>query len=115
MSDIKPVNYEYAGKVYFFDQRNPELCQKYPNGVKFDEQGFPDFSPYAIHEVKINMKGDYYHDFKVANSAVKLDRTPRGYTWHHHQDCTTMQLLPADLHNAVPHTGGVSMLKQKRS
>jgi len=40
-----------------------------------------------------------------------LQDTPDGYTWHHHQDCLTLQLVPWDLHSAVYHTGGVAMLK----
>lgn len=39
--------------------------------------------------------------------AEKL-RTERKLTWHHHEDGTTMQLIPADLNSVVPHTGGAS-------
>jgi A nuclease of the HNH/ENDO VII superfamily with conserved WHH len=31
---------------------------------------------------------------------------------HHHEDMTTMQLVPADLNNKVPHTGGASFVKR---
>ena len=38
-------------------------------------------------------------------------RTPRGFTWHHHEDMKTMLLAPGDLHIAVQHTGGVAVHK----
>jgi len=34
-----------------------------------------------------------------------------GYTWHHHQDRTTMQLIPTELHDAFRHSGGVWAIK----
>ncbi len=42
----------------------------------------------------------------------KTARSPLGYTWHHHQDRTTMQLVPSDLHSAVRYGGGVSVIKE---
>lgn len=40
-----------------------------------------------------------------------FDKTPEGYTWHHHQDEKTMQLVPADIHRKTGHTGGVANTK----
>ncbi len=102
-----------AGKVY--ELKDSALKEKYPEGVKFTEDGYPDFSPYAKESVTIDMKGDHYHDYKNANAAAGYDETPDDYIWHHHQDCKTMQLVPEDLHGAVPHTGGVSIIKHRKS
>lgn len=44
--------------------------------------------------------------YEMADSAA----VPDGYTWHHHQDGTTMQLVPTDLHDAVRHTGWAAIL-----
>lgn len=87
---------------------------KVTNGkpVKFKE-GYPDFSEYSEHTVTIDMKGNHGSDFTKANAEAGLDKTPKGMTWHHHQDGTTMQLVPQDLHNNVPHTGGNSVVNDK--
>lgn len=123
----KPANSEYANRS--FDRNNnpeiynknaekagryAELAKKYPEGVRFDAEGSPDFSRYAIKTVKIDVKGNYTSDFTKANEAAGLEEKPEGYTWHHHQDCETMQLVPTDLHNAVGHTGGVSLRRQEQ-
>lgn len=85
--------------------------------VKYDRNGYPDFSPHATKTVQIDdMKFDHYHDFKAANAKIGASgRTPPGspdFTWHHHQDGKTMQLVPTSIHNAAkggfPHAGGVS-------
>ncbi|HYO55634.1 HNH endonuclease [Archangium sp.] len=77
--------------------------------------GFPDFSPYAKYSVKIDMKGGAA-DFTTANNAMKqLDPDWRkklepgiDWTWHHHEDGMTMQLVPRKI-NKVPHQGGSSL------
>ena len=80
-------------------------------GIEFKD-GYPDFSPYATQRVQIDMKGNYTSDFTQANQAANLGNTPKGYTWHHHQDGVTMELVPTDIHRAVtPHTGGHSIVK----
>ena len=108
----KPINSEYAGKKYPLEKLSSKLQTKYPNSVNFTKDGYPDFSDYASKEVKIpNLTGDYYEDFSKANKAAGFDNTPPGYTWHHHQDGITMQLVPSDLHAAIRHTGGASKLR----
>jgi filamentous hemagglutinin len=106
------INKKYAGETYY--PSNSLLRSKYPNGVQFDSNGFPDFSPYSTTDVKIKITGEYADDFEAANRAAGHGgkKPPTGYTWHHHQDMTTMQLVPADLHNAVRYTGGMALLKQ---
>jgi hypothetical protein len=108
-----PVNSKYAGNTYFCEEGS-DLAEKYPDGVDFTDDGYPDFSPYAIEAVEIDMKGNYTTDFKDANEAAGLEETPDGYTWHHSQDCRTMLLIPTDIHSKVGHTGGVSILRKTR-
>jgi DNase/tRNase domain of colicin-like bacteriocin len=96
------------------------------------KKGFPIFDKWKVGEVKLpNMKGNHDTDFKNADKLFakkvgwfkKDGVTPDGkrveklrdtqkLTWHHHEDMTTMQLVPADLNNKVSHTGGASFVKR---
>jgi len=108
-----PQNFAYAGKVYDGPGWTPRLAEKYPNGVRFTADGFPDFAPYAQATVTFrpNFLGNRTTDFTEANGKAGLATMPDGYTWHHHQDTRTMLLVPIDLHDAVRHAGGVSIMK----
>jgi hypothetical protein len=88
-----------------------------PNGNQYAfRDGYPDFDnpdmrqylhPDAQGGVAIEMTGNRSHDFELANSAAGFDRTPRGYTWHHGDDGTSMYLAQTSAHrDVVPHTGG---------
>jgi len=106
-----PANYRYAGRVYDGPQWTPQLARRYPNGVRFTNDGFPDFSPYARNTARFpNGFQGSAADFAAANRQVGLPSTPRGFTWHHHQDTRTMQLIPTDMHEAIRHAGGVAIL-----
>ncbi|MDB5781861.1 PAAR-like domain-containing protein [Caballeronia mineralivorans] len=82
------------------------------------KNGYPDFSPYKYDgdlgesEVKIDMTGNNNADFKQANQQARFgagaNDHPDGYTWHHNEDGTTMQLIQSDVHDAAPHTGGAA-------
>ena len=41
----RPINSKYAGRVFDGDKWSPDLAKKYPDGVRFTNEGFPDFSP----------------------------------------------------------------------
>jgi hypothetical protein len=107
----KPRNGHYAGNTYY-EGLSDKLKGKYPDGVKFNEKGFPDFSPYAMKfengnsSVVIQAGLSPKADFAAANKAAGLAKKPKGFTWHHHEDTGVMQLIPTDLHKAVGHTGG---------
>ena len=106
-----PVNSAYAGQVYHL---SGDLGTKYPNGVAFSRQGFPDFTPYRVMEVKYKgLTGEYRIDEKLANELAGLPRTPTGYVWHHVEDGETLVLIPKDLHNAVRHTGGSAVIREQ--
>lgn len=108
----KPRNSQYAGKTYPKEKLPPELQKKYPKSVPFDKDGYPDFSAYTKKTVEVEgLTGNHAQDVAKANKAAGYDKTPDGHTWHHCPDGKTMQLVPSDLHAAVPHTGGASMLR----
>jgi hypothetical protein len=92
--------------------RNAHLAGKrHPvTGVPFDANGYPDFKAAGVvkAEVKITYTGSRARDFAAANAAAGLGETPKGMTWHHHQDRTTMQLVPTETHAKTGHTGGFS-------
>ncbi len=106
---VRIINKQYAGKIY---KLGGALAKKYPNGVKFTKAGFPDFSPYAKVRVIVNGLKGTSTDFAAANKAAGFKSTPNGYTWHHVEDGRTMLLVPTELHSAVGHTGGASLLRQ---
>lgn len=107
-----PRNYTYADKIFTAKDLPPELRAKYPRGVAFTPDGCPDFRGYMLREVKLEgVKGEGPVDFRRANEAAGLKKTPEGYIWHHHQDGRTMQLVPQDLHDAIEHTGGAAKVR----
>lgn len=111
-----PSNWTYAGKVYDGDRWTPELAKKYPNGVRFTDDGYPDFSPYAHKTTTIDPRfaGNHTSDFSTADRATGTTarhRRENELTWHHHQDGTTLLLVPRDIHDAVRHAGGVAIVK----
>lgn len=92
------------------------------------EDGYPDFSPYALQaraadgspvpaRVEIRMTGENGPDFGAARQAMadKLGlpkfKEPAGYTWHHNPDGVTMELIPSELHNNIPHSGGATLAR----
>ena len=106
-----PINSKYAGKVMPAEALPVGIRHKYPNGVRFSSDGYPIYDPYAIKTVKVKgLAGNRGIDNRKANAAAHFVETPDGYTWHHHEDGVTMQLVPTDLHDAVKHTGGVATI-----
>ncbi|HEX8558040.1 MAG TPA: HNH endonuclease [Pyrinomonadaceae bacterium] len=91
----------------------------YPNGRPVTyRNGYPDFSPHARQTVRIEMSptGNRAADFRAADAEVRRQlndpnwRKPDNMTWHHHEDGTTMQLVPRDIHQPAQHTGGVDIV-----
>ena len=78
-------------------------------GIPFKENGFPDFTGVAKVSVEIEQTGNRAADVKAANAAADLQSTPDGYSWHHHENGSTMQLVPRKIHAATGHTGGVAV------
>ena len=90
----------------------PALATKYPAGVRFNASGHPDLAPYARKTITLpNLKGDN-SDFNRADKAAGFSRgaRPSGFSWHHHEDGVTLQLVPTDLHRRIGHTGGCAAI-----
>ncbi|MFZ5553759.1 MAG: HNH endonuclease, partial [Bacteroidota bacterium] len=85
--------------------------------VRFDADGYPDFSKHLYqggkNDVIIKPTGTRDADFAAANKAAGYDATPKGYTWHHHQETGRMQLVDSEIHSQTGHTGGYSMWGQE--
>jgi hypothetical protein len=106
------------------------------------KEGYPDFKtsdPKSLYgrgdgEVEILMTGNNDIDFKEAREAMRKKlgddtwpgpdndtrRTaPEGYTWHHTEDGTTMQLVETKVHDkalsGAAHTGGKSIVSGKNT
>ena len=69
--------------------------------------------PNGKKTVRIELTGSMHADEALANKAAGLEGTPKGYTWHHVEDEGTMMLVPRDLHQAVGHTGGRAVFKDR--
>jgi len=95
--DLESVAFNYGVKPKF-----------YPVAPDFDSF-LAKIRPY----VKITLTGSRSSDANAANTAAGLKRTPDGYTWHHHQDGTTMQLIPKEIHAQTAHTGGSSLTRTR--
>lgn len=78
--------------------------------IKFKD-GYPDFSEFATHRVEIKNMTGKPSDFTAAKREAGLKNTPPGMTWHRHQDGVTMELIPSDINNNVPHDGGASITR----
>ena len=108
-----------------------ELLDKYGiDGIPFRD-GEPDFSEVAEAEVQVDEIGtERDENFAKADEAlakkwteeqkdghewtaedVRNYRKEHHLTWHECGDRTTMQLVPAEVHSNVPHSGGVSAAK----
>ena len=109
---IAPRSGLAEGEVRYFCAkiRNQRLAGKNHEvtGIPFNKYGFPDFSSVAIKTVKIKVTGNDWTDCKLANETARIIKKPRGYTWHHHEDATTMQLIPTSIHVKTGHTGGAA-------
>lgn len=108
-----------------------EILDEYSiDGIPFND-GEPDFSGVAEAEVQVDEIGpDRDENFAKADETlaeqwtkeqkdghdwtaedVRNYRKENHLTWHECGDRTTMQLVPAEVHSNVPHSGGVSAAK----
>ena len=85
----------------------------------------PDFSPFTVGEVKINMNSNRNDNFKKADEKlakiwskqdnkvwtekdIKDWRASNNYTWHELNDMETIQLIPSIINAPIfKHFGGV--------
>lgn len=101
-----------------------EILEKYGiDHIPFKD-GEPDFSEISRGNVEIEPFSDSRTDnFDKADielakqkgctpEEVAKWRKENGYTWHECKDMKTMQKVPSEVHNNVPHSGGISEAKK---
>lgn len=111
---------------YYTLEQLLELDKKYPNGVPYNEKGFPDFIKAGAckkqdGELLIfnfpggKFTGDDAQDINIATQYMKekygdsFDMS--GFTWHHLEDPPArLVLVDYDVHRICKHTGGNSLL-----
>ncbi|MFI2228713.1 HNH endonuclease [Nocardia testacea] len=113
---------------------DPAVLAYARNGVPFSG-GYPNFQQWAVAEVELPVMTGEAADFAVANrlladqltthnipgfttiggrptaSSVNKLLIERSWTWHHHHGSRRMILIPWELHDRVPHTGGASIAR----
>ncbi len=95
------------------------------------KEGYPDFKtsqpPSVRDSVEIPMTGNDSRDFSAARDQMRQrlndptwpgkgqGTSPDGYTWHHTENGTTMELVSTKVHNkaesGAAHTGGASIVE----
>ncbi|MFF8291096.1 SMI1/KNR4 family protein [Streptomyces sp. NPDC016309] len=119
-----PPNAAYAGQVVHFP--DPVRAARHPGGVRVDENGRPDFSPYARAAAEIAEPPEGFGvdelrltDYVSANAAlsaaghelwdtVPAVATPHGWTWHHVAGTRRMELVPVEVKALLRHHGGLA-------
>ncbi|MGP3946064.1 MULTISPECIES: SMI1/KNR4 family protein [Streptomyces] len=119
-----PPNTAYAGQVVHFP--DPVRAARHPKGVRVDEHGFPDFSPYARAAAEIAEPPEGFGvdelrltDYVSANAALHATghelwngasavATPHGWTWHHVVGTRRMELVPVEVKALLRHHGGLA-------
>jgi RHS repeat-associated protein len=107
-------------KIINYDKRGQTVQTKSGHAVKFDNDGFPDFTPWSLRTVRVQgLTGDYRTDAKMALAAAGMTSTPDKMVWHHHQDGQSMMLVPKVINNArdggVAHTGGAAVIDHNKN
>ncbi|MEU8620175.1 SMI1/KNR4 family protein [Streptomyces sp. NPDC048623] len=119
-----PPNAAYAGQVVHFP--DPVRASRHPRGVRVDERGYPDFSPYARAAAEIADPPEGFGvdelrltDYVSANAALAATghelwdtipavATPHGWTWHHVAGTRRLELVPVEVKALLRHHGGVA-------
>ncbi|MFI8827640.1 HNH endonuclease [Streptomyces sp. NPDC053431] len=122
--DTAPPNAAYAGQVVHFP--DPVRASRHPRGVRVDERGYPDFSPYARAAAEIADPPEGFGvdelrltDYVSANAALAATghelwdtipavATPHGWTWHHVAHSRRLELVPVEVKALLRHHGGVA-------
>ncbi|MEU3856869.1 SMI1/KNR4 family protein [Streptomyces sp. NPDC028722] len=119
-----PPNAAYAGQTVHFP--DPVRAARHPRGVRVNEHGYPDFSPYARVAVEIAEPPEGFGvdelrltDYVSANAALAAQghalwdtvpavATPHGWTWHHVAGTRRLELVPVEVKALLRHHGGVA-------
>ncbi|MFD8478925.1 SMI1/KNR4 family protein [Kitasatospora sp. NPDC059673] len=124
-------NAAYAGQVVQFP--DPVRAERHPQGVRIDEHGYPDFSPYAVAAAEVADPPEGFGvdelrltDYVSANAALYTQghelwadletavATPHGWTWHHvagraPAGWRRMELIPVEVKALLRHHGGLAV------
>ena len=119
-----PPNAAYAGQVVQFP--DPVRAASHPRGVRVDERGYPDFSPYACVAAEVAEPPEGFGvdelrltDYVSANAALAAEghalwrgipavATPHGWTWHHVPGSRRLELVPTEVKALLRHHGGLA-------
>lgn len=119
-----PPNRAYAGQVVQFP--DPVRAARFPQGIRVDDDGYPDFSPYARAAAEIAEPPEGFGvdelrltDYVSANAALHAEghelwsdvppvATPHGWAWHHVAGTRRLELVPAEVKALLRHHGGLS-------
>ncbi|WP_327290797.1 SMI1/KNR4 family protein [Streptomyces sp. NBC_01198] len=119
-----PPNAAYAGQVVHFP--DPLRAGRHPQGVWIDDEGHPDFSPYARAAAEIAEPPQGFGidelrltDYVSANAALHASghelwgslppvATPHGWTWHHVPGSRRLELVPTEVKALLRHHGGLA-------
>lgn len=119
-----PPNAAYAGQVVHFP--DPVRAARHPAGVRVDDRGYPDFSPYARAAAEIAEPPEGFGvdelrltDYVSANAALAASghelwgagtpvATPHGWTWHHVPGTRRLELVPVEVKALLRHHGGLA-------
>ncbi|MDX6354445.1 MAG: hypothetical protein QOF98_1348 [Streptomyces sp.] len=119
-----PPNAAYAGQVVHFP--DPVRAVRHPQGVWVDDEGRPDFSPYARAAAEIAEPPEGFGvdelrltDYVSANAALHTSghelwgslppvATPHGWTWHHVYGTRRLELIPVEVKALLRHHGGLA-------
>ncbi|MGR6545222.1 HNH endonuclease [Paenibacillus tundrae] len=133
--ETKPMNspvpkkwYNKGGTISIDENGTWTYTNKKGQSVSYPD-GYPDFSEYyhpTVEPVEIKFASPTNRpaDYKAANLEAGLskdsvppvtqsNKSPAGYTWHHHQDGKTMILVDEKVHAEFRHIGGVSKVNGK--
>src|SRR5579884_3220171 len=117
-------NLAYAGQTVHFP--DPVRAQRYPDGVRIDAEGHPDFGPYARAAAEIEEPPEGFGvdelrltDYVSANAALCAAghelwaslppvATPHGWTWHHVAGTRRLELVPVEVKALLRHHGGLT-------
>jgi hypothetical protein len=122
-------NLAYAGQTVHFP--DPVRAQRYPDGVRIDADGHPDFGPYARAAAEIADPPPGFGvdelrltDYVSANAALYTQghelwadlesavATPPGWTWHHavggaRPGSRRLELVPVEIKVLLRHHAGL--------
>ncbi len=127
----KPNRDEIPKKPPGNDETWGEILDKYGvEGIEFKD-GEPDFTPFAEGTVEIDdFTEDRNANFTQADEQLAEQWTAEGkdgkewsaqdikdyrkennLSWHERSDTKTLDLVPQEVHGNVPHSGGISVIK----